>query len=344
MRTSTYALLTLFLYACGAGDDASDPSDLHDHDLGASYDDEVDPSAPSGELAAATDAGVAARGPGTWTTGAAMPTRRTELAVAELNGKIYVAGGYGGTSAFEAYDPRTNRWERRASLPAPRNHPSLAALDGKIYMTGGTSDLTFAYDPSTNRWSSRAPLVHQRYASAAVVLDGMLYLVGGTGPNERAMQRYDPRADRWTVVAELSVTRDHVAAVVLDGKIWALGGRIRDRIVYNTTEIYDPATQRFLPGPSMRDSHSGFGAAVVNGKIYVAGGEVLVQPYSVRDSVEELDPASGTWRYQAKLPYPLHGTGATSYGGRMYLFGGASRAASASPRPGGGVNIFTPAR
>lgn len=42
-------------------------------------------------------------GPGSWSTGMAMPTIRTELAVAELGGKIYVAGGFGGLDAFEAY-------------------------------------------------------------------------------------------------------------------------------------------------------------------------------------------------------------------------------------------------
>ena len=69
--------------------------------------------------------------------------------------------------------------------------------------------------------------------------------------------------------------------------------------------------------------------------------EVLELPFSVRDSVEVLDLASGTWSYRASLPGPLHGIGAVAYGGKMYVFGGAANAASASPRVGG-VNIYEP--
>jgi hypothetical protein len=89
----------------------------------------------------------------------------------------------------------------------------------------------------------------------------------------------------------------------------------------------------------MQEGRSGFAAAVVAGLIYVAGGEVLVQP--VRDTVEVFDPVSGTWRFKAKLPGPLHGTGAVGFGGRMFVFGGVSMAASAAPREGA-VNILTP--
>ena len=49
-----------------------------------------------------------------------MPTIRTELAVAELDGQIYVAGGLGGLTAFEAYDPKTDTWTARAALPMVR--------------------------------------------------------------------------------------------------------------------------------------------------------------------------------------------------------------------------------
>jgi N-acetylneuraminic acid mutarotase len=91
----------------------------------------------------------------------------------------------------------------------------------------------------------------------------------------------------------------------------------------------------------MQEGRSGYAAAVVDGKIYVCGGEVLVQPYFVRDTAEVFDPASNSWRFIAKLPGPLHGTGAVGYMGRMFVFGGASMAASATPRMGA-VTIFTP--
>lgn len=334
MNKPAYAFLTLLLCACGDGDPALD---------GALTDDALrqqQATAPEGDTS---------NRQGSWSTGAAMLTRRTELMVTELNGRIYVAGGYGGLTAFDSYDPKANRWERHANLPAGRNHSALVGHDGKVYLIGGTpsdasgrSDLVWSYDPASNRWTERAKLLHQRYGAGAAVVNGKIYVIGGTGPNDKTVQIYDPAANSWTTGGNLSVTRDHVAVAVLDGKIWAIGGRVRDQVVYNTVEIYDPATNTFSAGPSMNDSHSGFGAGTIDGKIYVAGGEVLVQPYFVRDTTEVYEPATGKWRYQAKLPVPLHGTGAATYDGKFYLIGGASRAANAFPMTGGGVNIFTP--
>jgi Kelch motif protein len=49
---------------------------------------------------------------GSWPTGASLPVPVSEMAVAELDGKVYVLGGYTGetmSSAFnQLYDPATN--------------------------------------------------------------------------------------------------------------------------------------------------------------------------------------------------------------------------------------------
>ena len=48
---------------------------------------------------------------GLWTTLAPMPTERSEVAAVDLDGKIYVFGGFGaGATANEEYDPSTNTW------------------------------------------------------------------------------------------------------------------------------------------------------------------------------------------------------------------------------------------
>lgn len=302
-------------------------------------------SLPPPDAGAIRDAGATTTAPpeglGSWSRGTLIPTARTELAVALLDGKIYVAGGYGGLTAFEAYDPASDTWEKLKPLPAGREHPSLAALDGIVYLTGGNASETYAYDAKAATWTPRKSLLFARYAAAAVALDGALYLLGGTGPSAEVVQKYDPKADTWTARASLSMVRDHIAAVALNGKIYALGGRPGRGAVYDSVEIYDPIADRFDPGPKMLEGRSGFGAAVVNGKIYVAGGEVLVDPFSVRDTAEGLDPTTGVWTFKATLPTPLHGTGAVGALGKMFLFGGATMPASATVRAGG-VNILTP--
>ena len=71
-----------------------------------------------------TPAALAA-GAGQWTTGATMPSARTEVAVAEVDGKVYVAGGFGGGTALEIYHPEEDRWSRGA--PVPRSVHSAGA-------------------------------------------------------------------------------------------------------------------------------------------------------------------------------------------------------------------------
>src|SRR5215475_6620756 len=46
-----------------------------------------------------------AQGIGRWIISTPMPSSRTEVAVAEVGGKIYVVGGFGGERELEVYDP-----------------------------------------------------------------------------------------------------------------------------------------------------------------------------------------------------------------------------------------------
>ena len=54
-----------------------------------------------------------AEGLGRWTTGSPMLSARSEVAVAAVAGKIYVAGGFAGVRALEIYDPAADRWSHR---------------------------------------------------------------------------------------------------------------------------------------------------------------------------------------------------------------------------------------
>ena len=73
--------------------------------------------------------------PGLWTTLAPMPTVRTEVAVAELDGKIYVIGGFGTIfAANDRYDPQTDTWTRLRPVPRTLNHTSAVVLEDLISM------------------------------------------------------------------------------------------------------------------------------------------------------------------------------------------------------------------
>ena len=91
-------------------------------------------------------AGAFAQGIGRWTTGSPMPSARTEVAVAEVGGKIYVVGGFRGERELEVYDPAADRWSRGASIPRALHHAAAVGLSGKLFVIGGHTGTVDAYD------------------------------------------------------------------------------------------------------------------------------------------------------------------------------------------------------
>ena len=114
---------------------------------------------------------VSAQGTGKWTKGAPMPSERTEVAVAELQGKIYVVGGFGGQRELEIYDPAANSWSRGKEFPRAVHHAAAVGLNGKLYVIGGyvhdwaPTNAAFDALPEDARRSLTAPERRERLVS-----------------------------------------------------------------------------------------------------------------------------------------------------------------------------------
>ena len=273
-----------------------------------------------------------------------MLTPRSEMPAIELNGLIYVPGGFGPVrgglangkgpvTSFDVYDPRTDTWTALAPMPEARHHMMLAAYKDKLYVFGGfagvweTYSNVWVYDVATNTWEVRNPMPASRTAGAAVTLGDFIYLVGGTTSRAGGILptwRYDPATDLWTDLAPLQEPREHLNAAVLDGKIYALAGRWTTTL--NSIEIYDPATDQWTYGPAMNDIRAGFGATVMDGKIYVAGGEIIETSKTVK-SMEAYDPGTKTWSYLEEMPLRLHGVVLCGLDHTLFVIGGSGRAA-----------------
>ena len=104
-------------------------------------------------------------GKGAWITKAGLIHSRSEVGVAEVNGKMYVLGGYADGNVAqplnEEYDPATDLWFERAPLLKGGNHIAAVGLAGKLYAIGGFNEQNadaFAdvsvYDPATDKWSA----------------------------------------------------------------------------------------------------------------------------------------------------------------------------------------------
>ena len=80
-----------------------------------------------------------------WVTKTPMPTPRSGLNTASLNGIIYVAGGevqddkyLAAYRAFEAYDPASDTWWQLPSMLLPWHECIMAALGNRIHVAGGS--------------------------------------------------------------------------------------------------------------------------------------------------------------------------------------------------------------
>jgi N-acetylneuraminic acid mutarotase len=269
--------------------------------------------------------------------------KRQEHAVAALDGKIYVVGGFITppgtqvpliTDAVEAYDVATRAWETVAPLPLEIHHVAAVPSGGKLYVIGGLQtigftpiDTLYEYDPAEDEWTRRQNLPARRGAMAAAEIDGLLYAVGGLISSSTSTTRhevYDPIADEWTELAPLPSPRNHLAAGVIDGKLYAVGGRTGS----NTAELdrYDPATNEWEVLPPMPTARGGLVAAVVNGRLIVAGGEFFTGGTGVNPEVEMYDPIADEWMSLDPMAVPRHGMGAAAVGDLMYVPGGGIRA------------------
>ena len=186
---------------------------------------------------------------GTWSTAAPMPTKRTEVAAAAVDGKIYVVGGFEKpslgnvmnfsiTPSVEIYDPVTDRWASKSPMPVGLHHVGIGVVGGRLYVIGGYRKLGLSiwdpvamvhvYDPATDRWTERAPMPTARGALSVTEHEGKLYAIGGYDrkANTSAVKVYDPLRNVWTTGASLPTPRDHLATATVAGRIYAIGGRM----------------------------------------------------------------------------------------------------------------------
>jgi N-acetylneuraminic acid mutarotase len=286
-----------------------------------------------------------------WEERAPLPEANSEIAVAELDGRIYVIGGYPAsrvvTNAVQVYDPATDGWTSGPPLPVPLHHTVAAAVDGVLYVIGGEfepsgvarqgvyQDTVWAYDPRREMgedgavWLPRAPMPTARSAMATAVVDGKIYVAGGRPPRGNDFAVYDPAADAWTPLPDLPTARNHLAAAAIDGKVYVAGGRFGGGVGSEMTaalEMFEPATGSWTSLAPLPAPRAGVNGTAAGGCLYVIGGEGNdAHPQGVFADVDVYDPRTDIWRAITPLPVPVHGvTGAPVIDGWIHLTGGGT--------------------
>ncbi|XP_060055793.1 kelch-like protein 17 isoform X5 [Erinaceus europaeus] len=163
---------------------------------------------------------------GTWTSVAAMSTRRRYVRVAMLDGNLYAVGGYDSSSHLataEKYEPQVNSWTPVASMLSRRSSAGVAVLEGALYVAGGndgTSCLNSVerYNPKAGTWESVAPMNIRRSTHDLVAMDGWLYAVGGNDGSSslNSIEKYNPRTNKWVAASCMFTRRSSVGVAVLE--------------------------------------------------------------------------------------------------------------------------------
>lgn len=188
----------------------------------------------------------------TWTTGADMPTARTRLGLATVDGLIYAIGGltsapntlpYTYTAAVEVFNPSTNTWSTGVPLPQPLSCFGVAVSNGIVYVIGGFNssnggttpvNTVYNFNPAVGTWSTNANLPSARgCVGAAADSNGYIYAVGGQvsyysgGAGETDV--YNPASDSWTQDPSLpSPVVGPAVVALLPGLILAVQGYTLD--------------------------------------------------------------------------------------------------------------------
>lgn len=288
-----------------------------------------------------------------WSRLASGAVPRTEAAVAAMDTRIYIIGGFEtsppvpeaagivnpGTAVVEVYDTATSRWTRAPDYPFPVHHAAAVALGGAVYVAGGfdgsglASRLVHRLSADSSQWEPVAAMPDARAAHAAVALGDTMYVVGGV-PSPRWLSyqsgrhhvediwAFEPQSETWTSVGRLHTPRDHLAAAALQDQICVSGGDIRGH--WENTEV----TECFWPGnlthrilPPLPTRRGSLAAAALGNQIVFVGGQNSTTTFA---TVEALDPATEEWRGLSDLPEGVHSMGAVTIGGSLYAVYGAT--------------------
>ena len=280
-----------------------------------------------------------------WETKQPMPTPRSSLGVAVVNGKIYAMGGFPDLNTTEEYDPATDTWTTKAAMPTPRFNFAVATYENRIYCIGGMTakrqgygaNYTGAievYDPATDTWESKSPMPIPRMQLEANVVSGKIYLIGGrTGGQYSTVtlnEIYDPVSESWTTKSPMQFPVIQYASAVVGNKIYVFGGQDEFAKPMNlaVNQIYDTATDTWdlgVPIPNAVWLSAADATAGVLGpeRIYLIGGQP-VDSGGNTNIVQVYNPETDSWNTAAPMPTGRFEHALAVVNDRFYAIGGTT--------------------
>ncbi len=177
-----------------------------------------------------------------WATLAPLPAALSAYALAAVDGRLYLFGGWDGQQIVDtvySYDPETDAWQARTAMSSRRAFAAAVALEGRILLIGGSDgahplDTVQVYFPQrdqagANPWEDHSPLPQPRSAVGAAVIAGLVYVFGGESiaSPEGGLPplQYQPLSDQWVSFDRSPVAIGaHPAMLTVDTRLYVLGG------------------------------------------------------------------------------------------------------------------------
>lgn len=257
-----------------------------------------------------------------------MTSPRCSMGAVNLNGKVFVCGGYERGECLrtaEEYDCRNNRWTTLPAMLVERGRFDATVADGKVYAVGGSDsrrDLDSAemYDPVTERWRLLPKMTMAKSNNGCASVEGMVYCIGGWNGQTgiKLCERYNPQVDAWELITPLPSGRSQASCTSWHRGILAVGG-CDGWTCTNIIEAYDPRSGAWRMLPKMNTNRRGCGIAVLDDVLYVAGGSDGINSL---DSVEMLDLRGGSWTQVPVLTTPRANVRLVAVDRAIYAVGG----------------------
>jgi hypothetical protein len=264
------------------------------------------------------------------------------------NGKVLVAGGFGGSGtesnpfrSTELYDPTKRTFEPAADMTVGRSgHTATLLRNGKVLIVGGWTGRynvrrsAELYDPATGTFAATGDLLIERAGNTATLLDdGRVLIAGGVDREENAIasaEIYDPATGKFNLTASMNEPRGaHTATLLKNGKVLIAGGgsgHYPSQSVYRSAELYDPVTGKFsFTGEMAVARHKHAAILLPSGRILVLGGSDNRDWRGEYSSAEIYSPGSGTFGMTGSMGIPrfkMPAAVALLLNGRVLVAGG----------------------
>ncbi len=267
--------------------------------------------------------------PPPWSLAAPLPAARERAVAVTLGTRVYVFGGIGSTSDFDAsrvdrFESLLGGWQRLPDAPRPLMGWQGTAVGSRIGLFGGSDG--FLFDPASGRWTATARRgdsgsitgVGSRVRSdgrtevLAIVDRGSAYL-------QATLVRYWPDQNRWETVGSFDRgPLEQYEALLVGGRFLLIGGRSGTTFV-SSVRALDVDTREIRPLGRLTEGVAEPAVALYAGRVIVVGG---LNHGGYRPQVHWIDPSTGAVTAGPALLGGVKGAAAASVQGAVLVMGG----------------------